>query len=387
MKKLTLFLFLMPLFALAQPVPGTTNLPAPSFTIKGEISGLPKGATVKLVNSNTSAELATAIVEEKKTVKKVKGKAVTTVTSFFNLKGTVSEPDLCLLTIGEGRPYNLYVENSKITIKGNAADMGAWVVSGSRSQDDFREFEKTFTPLAQQLNTVASSLNTMAAGTQRDSLMAIYTQTQGLIQKNIDEFVDRKSKSYVSPFVLLVLMNFNNDPVIAEARFNKLDTGVKGSYLGKYLANQIAESKIGAVGTVAMDFTQPDTSGVPVTFSSFRGKYVLVDFWASWCGPCRNENPTVVYNYQKFKNKNFTVLGVSLDRPGQKQNWLQAIKEDNLTWTHVSDLQFWNNEVAKLYHVQKIPQNILVDPNGKIIGKDLRGPALEAKLCELLGCN
>jgi peroxiredoxin len=113
----------------------------------------------------------------------------------------------------------------------------------------------------------------------------------------------------------------------------------------------------------------------------------LLDFWASWCGPCRQENPTVVQNYHKFKDKNFTVLGVSLDRPGQKAKWLQAIHADNLTWTHVSDLQFWNNAVAQQYRVQSIPQNFLIGPDGKIVAKNLRGPDLESKLCEVLGCN
>jgi len=133
---------------------------------------------------------------------------------------------------------------------------------------------------------------------------------------------------------------------------------------------------------VAPDFTLPDTDGKPFTLSSLRGKYVLLDFWASWCGPCRQENPNVVATYHQFKDKNFTVLGVSLDK--EKSQWLTAIKDDGLEWKQVSDLKFWNSAAGALYNVESIPYNVLIDPKGKVLGTSLRGPELRNKLAEVL---
>ncbi len=138
------------------------------------------------------------------------------------------------------------------------------------------------------------------------------------------------------------------------------------------------------IGQEAPDFMLPDASGKLISLKSFRGKYVLVDFWASWCTPCRQENPNVLSAYNQFKGNNFTVLGVSLDKPGEKDKWLEAVAHDKLPWTQVSDLMFWNSPVVALYGIQGIPFNVLIDPSGKVIGAELRGPQLMSVLAGVL---
>jgi peroxiredoxin len=150
----------------------------------------------------------------------------------------------------------------------------------------------------------------------------------------------------------------------------------------KAFITMVDNMKTIAVGQPAPEIELPDTTGRVVKLSSMKGKYVLVDFWAKWCGPCRQENPNVVRAYNKYKDKGFTVFGVSLDR--SKNDWLQAIKQDGLTWTHVSDLKYWQSAAAKTYNITGIPFSVLLDPNGVIIAKNLRGPALDKKLEEVL---
>lgn len=136
------------------------------------------------------------------------------------------------------------------------------------------------------------------------------------------------------------------------------------------------------VGKVAPEFALPDTAGISVSLSDFRGKYVLLDFWASWCPPCRRENPNVVKAFNEYKDKNFTVVGISLDK--DKSKWLKAIADDNLTWTHLSDLKYWDSEIPALYGVRGIPANVLLGPDGVIIAKNITGEDLHKKLKEVI---
>ena len=162
----------------------------------------------------------------------------------------------------------------------------------------------------------------------------------------------------------------------------QLDASLAGSEYVNQIESMISRMEKVQVGSIAPDFTLPDVDGNPVSLSSFRGKYVLVDFWAAWCPDCRKENPNIVAAWEKYKDKNFAVLGVSLDR--KRDQWLAAIEKDNLTWTQVSDLKYWDSEAAVLYCIRWIPMSFLIDPEGKIVSIGLEGEELHNKLEELL---
>ncbi|MRG44067.1 redoxin domain-containing protein [Chitinophaga sp. SYP-B3965] len=190
-----------------------------------------------------------------------------------------------------------------------------------------------------------------------------------------------------SPISAYLITNLGRDikPAEKEALYNSLDGSARNNGPAKELAKEFRAAKAAVIGKAAPLFTQNDTIGKAVNLADFKGKYVLVDFWASWCVPCRAENPNVVKAFKQYQSRNFTVLGVAFEQPDDKDKWMKAIHDDKLTWTHVSDLSFWDNAAGQLYGIRSIPTNVLIGPDGIIVDKNLRGEKLFMKLKELLG--
>lgn len=306
----------------------------------------------------------------------------------FTMKGgKIDYPQMVQLLAGNTRKRtSFYLENSEITIKGTIDSLFNATISGSKTQDQYKTFLESNKPLTdiysklyveyQAASRAGDATRVASLEKQADSIQTEMT----ILEKN---FIKNNPSSYVTPS-LLVSLSYEMDAPEIESMINGLDTSIVKLPMIKDLKDRVAVMKSVSIGQKAPDFTMNDQNGNPVSLSSKIGpKLLLIDFWAGWCNPCRQENPNVVKVYNQFHKKGFDVFGVSLDRT--KDDWVKAIDNDKLTWTQVSDLQFWNNTAAKLYAVNAIPANFLLDENGTIIGKNLRGEALYNKVNEVLG--
>ena len=256
---------------------------------------------------------------------------------------------------------------------------------------DYISLQSQIKPIEEKMSAILNEYEQASTVKQNDltfqkAIEKRYSDAVNEVTSLLQTFVSKNPNSYISLLALNELVNSNAGVDMSKLAnlYKNLSEPVKKTDLGEFLGNRILAVSRTAIGAVAPDFTQNDPSGKPVKLSDFRGKYVLIDFWASWCGPCRQENPNVVKAYAQFKNKNFEILGVSLDNPNAKTAWLNAIEKDKLTWPQVSDLQGWKNQVALLYGVESIPQNFLIDPKGVIIDKNLRSEDLIRTLSNIL---
>ena len=266
-------------------------------------------------------------------------------------------------------------------------------VKGSDASNKMKDFMFAFNSQLQAIyfkDQLADSLQKAGAS---DSAIAVLQTERSKLAVDARTLLDSSLQQSGNPALTMFVLGYYQSTAniagyqlagLGESEVKKIIDELAAKFPAHTRLAEIKKSLAGLVGSPAPEITLPDPNGTPVKLSSFRGKYVLVDFWASWCKPCRQENPNVVKAFNRFKDKNFAILGVSLDRPGQKDDWTKAIMQDKLTWTHVSDLMYWNSPIVPLYNISGIPYNVLVDPEGKIIGEKLFGEALEEKLAEVL---
>jgi peroxiredoxin len=345
----------------------------PHYVINGKIKG---------------ADSVTFLLQKREAGKIINLDSAVAYKGSFKMKGgALRYPEMVLLVARNSRMRtSFYLENAEITITGKLDSLYAAKITGSKTQDEYQGFidsnnllSEKYTKIYNEYQIAEQNRDTAKVAQLEKDAAAVENEMTDL-QK---DFVKNNPSSFAAPSILAQL-SYEMEGSEIETYIIAMDTAVANTEIIKNLKERAVRMKAVDVGQKAPDFTMNDPEGNPVSlYSKIGSKLLLVDFWAAWCGPCRKENPNVVRVYKEFNKKGFDVFGVSLDQ--KKDDWVKAISDDKLTWTHVSDLQYWNNAAAKIYAVSAIPANFLLDEKGIIIGRNLREQALYDKVKEVLG--
>ncbi|MFM9911075.1 MAG: redoxin domain-containing protein [Chitinophagaceae bacterium] len=342
-----------------------------SFTLTGKIKGIDSGWVSLVYSKGDSSYVDSAKLNA----------------GTFSFSGSTEYPQMAMLSMKDEANYEnisrFYLENSNITAEALKDSIGAAIYKGSATQEEFTKLSGTTKVFEDKMKVLGEVWQN--AGTNKKLKDSLSKQADGIQkeeQEVIKKFISDNPNSYVAASKIRDLYSYNPKVPEFEKAYNGLDQSIKNSPLGKKIGLMLEIAQKTDIGKPSIDFTMNDLNGKPVALSSLKGNYVLLDFWASWCGPCRAENPNVKKAYQKFHAKGFEIIGVSMD--DSKEDWIKAIKKDGLPWVHVSDLKGWKCEAGKLYGIQGIPMNYLLDKEGKIVAKGLRGEDLEKKLGETL---
>ncbi len=344
------------------------------FVIKGNIKGLKDDSVILFIRHYDKAKnlQADTIVTTAKNDR-------------FLLPGKtdgIHDASVVVGGIRSRRSFTFFIEKGTILANGSIDSLDNVAVTGTPENDVYTAYRKIENNIYSHIRVLQTRLK-QAGENEKNKLTAEINAWRDSIRDGRVQFITTRPGSPAAAIYLYVLQD--NIPVEQlESLYNNLSPTVKGVGFVRNIPEKIAARKRSAIGKMAPDFSSKDTSGNSVKLSDFRGKYVLLEFWANWCVPCRQQSPHLAKVYHEFKDKGFTILQYSVDEKNAESKWKDAIRKDQLTWTQISDLNGFESNVSRLYGVQPIPDNFLIDPDGRIIGRRLEGKELEEKLKSVL---